>query len=456
MASTTLSVLSLNCWGLGVLSKRREERLHAIAHYLAATDYDIVGLQELWLFEDFDYLKSVTKDVFPYAKYFYRSVSMPSTNGSRSVLEIFALFHSGVLGSGLAILARYPITSTSYHRFSLNGHPLEILRGDYYVGKGAASACIQHPVGGIVEVFNTHLHADYDVKTDKHHGHRLSQAWEITKLVRASARQGRHVIALGDYNSAPTTLVYSLLTSYARLTDIWLETHPVSSIPTADLTPASSLLHLGITCDSPLNHWTNPRLPRGPLGDRLDYIFYFRTAHLRCRSALVVCTEPDLQLQCHLSDHFGVEARFEISPAPAAEPVPDPAAATSAILDQVLVILGAHHAVARSKHRGLVYAFLILTPLTLVFWILTAVLASIEATRPPAVPIIAVVGGLMTAACAAGAVIALVCGFVAGHEEDRTFREVVEEVERARVRVETIAQEEGEEEREIESETRLL
>lgn len=85
MAPTTLSVLSLNCWGLRVLSKRREERLHAIAHYLAATDYDIVGLQELWLFEDFDYLKSVTKDVFPYTKYFYRSVSIQSTNGSRSV-----------------------------------------------------------------------------------------------------------------------------------------------------------------------------------------------------------------------------------------------------------------------------------------------------------------------------------------------------------------------------------
>jgi hypothetical protein len=31
------------------------------------------------------------------------------------------------------------------------------MHGDWYVGKGVASAVVDHPVAGLIEVFNTHV-----------------------------------------------------------------------------------------------------------------------------------------------------------------------------------------------------------------------------------------------------------------------------------------------------------
>ena len=40
-----LRVMTLNCWGLYGVSSLRNERMHAIAKYLAESDFDIVLLQ---------------------------------------------------------------------------------------------------------------------------------------------------------------------------------------------------------------------------------------------------------------------------------------------------------------------------------------------------------------------------------------------------------------------------
>ncbi|RUS25608.1 DNase I-like protein [Jimgerdemannia flammicorona] len=415
-----LSVLSFNCWGLRFVSKSREDRLHAIADYLATTTHDIVGLQELWMSEDVDYLRATTKHVFPHLKYYY----------------------SGVLGSGLAILSRHPIVSTYFHRYTLNGHPLEILHGDYYVGKGVASACIEHPMAGVVEVFNTHLHADYNITADTHFGHRLSQAWELANLVRASAGQGRHIIVLGDYNSSPTTLTYALLTTHAVLSDAWLDSHPAPSPETIlSFTPQDALVHLGSTCDTPLNSWTNPRLPRGQLGDRLDYILYRTSPRgitqgdtnfitLRCTSAALACVERDPHLGCHLSDHFGVEARFEIIPASDSNTPSTPSSALTALLTIFLETLRRHHDLSKTRSYHLTLHFLFALPTSLGLWIATTFVSTVyPSLSPPAIGAIVGVGGLLSLLGAVWAVVALVCGFVAGHEEDRAFREVIEEVE---------------------------
>ena len=50
----TISVLTLNCWGIGMgVSKDRVARFRAIAQHLADSDYDIVCLQEVWCPSDF-------------------------------------------------------------------------------------------------------------------------------------------------------------------------------------------------------------------------------------------------------------------------------------------------------------------------------------------------------------------------------------------------------------------
>jgi len=41
--------------------------------------------------------------------------------------------------------------------YSLNGTPLDVAGGDWFVGKSAASVLIEHPVLGQVEVYNTHV-----------------------------------------------------------------------------------------------------------------------------------------------------------------------------------------------------------------------------------------------------------------------------------------------------------
>lgn len=41
--------------------------------------------------------------------------------------------------------------------YSLNGAPIDVIAGDWFVGKAAASIVIAHPLLGEVQIFNTHV-----------------------------------------------------------------------------------------------------------------------------------------------------------------------------------------------------------------------------------------------------------------------------------------------------------
>jgi sphingomyelin phosphodiesterase 2 len=43
------------------------------------------------------------------------------------------------------------------HPYSLNGSPYDVVAGDWFVGKGAASIIVAHPLLGQLEVFDTHV-----------------------------------------------------------------------------------------------------------------------------------------------------------------------------------------------------------------------------------------------------------------------------------------------------------
>lgn len=68
-----------------------------------------------------------------------------------------ALHFSGALGAGLVILSKYPILAATVHPYSLNGTPKDVLDGDWFVGKAAASIVVAHPILGQVQIFNTHV-----------------------------------------------------------------------------------------------------------------------------------------------------------------------------------------------------------------------------------------------------------------------------------------------------------
>ncbi|CAG8537943.1 7411_t:CDS:2 [Funneliformis caledonium] len=304
-STTTLTVLSLNCWGLRFISKKVDQRMEAIADNLAHSDYEIVCLQEVWVYRNFEAIKQKTKKRFPYSRF----------------------YSSGVFGTGLVILSRYPIVEISFHRYRLNGRPIKFTHGDWYVGKGVASAVVDHPVAGLIEVFNTHTHAGYGSKKDDIYlAHRVSQGWEMSSLLKASASRGRNVIAIGDFNSHPESLVHKLITTHGQMTDAWqsqvpsspssvssTSIHQQTSVP---FDPQNSIIQKGYTSNSPLNTWSKITIKQAErdlyAGQRIDFIFYRKTSRFWCSGSRVVFTDKIPELAVSYSDHFGVEATFTL------------------------------------------------------------------------------------------------------------------------------------------------
>lgn len=139
---------------------------------------------------------------------------------------------------------------------------------------------------------------------------------------------GRYVIAAGDFNSIPATLPMTIIREHAGLTDAWVTTHRNTRTPQPN-EPVSAVdaIHMyGVTADSPLNSFSAAKslesVARRQRGKRLDYIFYRlpssppasdKTPILTCIDTKVVFTEDVPGSTFSYSDHFGVEATFEIS-----------------------------------------------------------------------------------------------------------------------------------------------
>ncbi|KAJ3514018.1 hypothetical protein NLJ89_g2614 [Agrocybe chaxingu] len=295
-------MLDTNCKirGLKYIAKNLEERIEAIAHELANSTYDLIALQEIWVFAHYERVQERVSRQLPYSKFFY----------------------SGALGAGLAIFSRFPIVSTSIHPYSLNGTPLDVAAGDWFVGKAAAHITVLHPLLGQVQVFNTHLFAKGGEDGPEHNrAHRLVNAWEFAKLARHAAESGKYVIALGDFNSIPPTLPMTVILEHARLSDAWPLTHP-NIDPSTVTSPLEAVQKLGITADSPLNTWSASKgYTQGSWGKRLDYVLYRQPNRpgqappvLKAVETKVVFMDPVPGQPFSFSDHFGLEATLEIVP----------------------------------------------------------------------------------------------------------------------------------------------
>ncbi|KAK9464161.1 Endonuclease/exonuclease/phosphatase [Lipomyces oligophaga] len=293
-------VLTLNCWGLKFVSKHRKARMQYIAHELAHSEADIVALQECWVHDDYVYIRQQTEKIFPYGKFFY----------------------SGILaGPGLAVISRFPIESVSMIPYTINGRPSAFFRGDWYVGKGIASAVIRHPKSGVaIELFNTHMHAPYGPGDASYVCHRTAQAWQLSGQIRAAVERGHLAIAVGDFNSRPDSLTYSLLVKRAGLEDSWTTVHGTrrEGILASTLDPLEQIELLGITCDSQLNTWRSDRDISE--AQRLDYVFH--EPHLSTATKIEVAfTDRVPVLNESASDHFGVLVNMRVLPSIAARHV---------------------------------------------------------------------------------------------------------------------------------------
>ncbi|KAK2766319.1 phospholipase C type enzyme [Arachnomyces sp. PD_36] len=367
-----IRILTLNCWGLKYIAKKRVERLSEIGRRIAITEPrpEIVGLQECWTQEDYESIREQTRHILPYGKYYF----------------------SGIFGGGLAILSRWPIEESSMFAYPLNGRPTAFFRGDWFVGKGVACARIRTGPRNedVAEVFCTHLHAPYESEpNDSYICHRTAQAWEIAKLMRGAAERGHLVIGLGDFNMLPLSFAHRLITAHAPVRDVWRHLYPDSSIgaavnrveqergkpiPTAEF----NLLQNGATCDSALNTWRwnkgqQQRLDKGenvvvdgstsdPKAKRLDYIFVgdgrggqnSPSTKWTIESAEVTMTERHPTLHCSLSDHFAVEATIVREPVTVhstTETTPNPPL-TPETYDRILDMITTYFARERFQRRA--------------------------------------------------------------------------------------------------------
>ncbi|KAF8921910.1 inositol phosphophingolipids phospholipase C [Mucidula mucida] len=349
MTSTDhIRILTLNCWGLKYVSKNRVERIRAIAAELANSNHDIITLQELWVFSDYEHVRESLSKRLPYSKFFY----------------------SGALGAGLAIFTRYPIIATAVHPYSLNGEPMDVAAGDWFVGKAAASIVVIHPVLGQVQVFNTHLFAKGGEDGPEHNrAHRLVNAWEFAKLTRQAAELGRYVIAAGDFNSVPTTLPMTIIRDHASLSDSWAVTHPNSDILPSNAIPPphETIKRFGVTADSPLNSYSAGK-PLDPYarkfwGKRLDYVFYRQPVRytetliprLDCVECRVVLTEKVPGATFSFSDHFGLESILQIQNIDAGS-VPS-TELSNATISTTIQALAACYRFSRYRARRELYVF---------------------------------------------------------------------------------------------------
>ncbi|CUS13087.1 unnamed protein product [Tuber aestivum] len=306
----SIRVFSMNCWGLKYIAKHRKARLNEISLRIARASppFDIVALQEFWVYSDYENLRAKTSSVLPHGKFYF----------------------SGAIGGGLVILSKWPIEQSSMFRYPLNGRPTAFWRGDWYVGKGVACAAVRHPSGKTIEVLNTHLHAPYE-KNDSYLCHRTAQAWEIAKLLRGAVQKGHIAIGLGDFNMIPPSLAHRIISTHGLVSDSWLSANPTTPSIAPPKTDAKTNIEvLGATCDSVLNTWrmNTPTLPppetEDPKGKRLDYIFHV-PRYSSVQDIKVGMTEPmPMPSQrggkggaggcCTLSDHFSVELTLSLAP----------------------------------------------------------------------------------------------------------------------------------------------
>ncbi|KAI8378947.1 inositol phosphophingolipids phospholipase C [Blakeslea trispora] len=425
--STTgqLKVLSYNCWGLAIVSKDRELRLKAIAEALQTQDCDLITLQEVWVAKDFERIEHAVKSRLPYSKY----------------------FPSGALGSGLAIFSKFPILSHHYYRYTLNGHPLMFIHGDYYVGKGVGSIVVQHPIIGLLEVFNTHLHASYS-PMHQYTAHRAAECWQLATILRNSAAMGRQIIMSGDFNSIPSSFNYRLICDHGMMTDSWLQTHGEPDPSKFDFDNYHSeayTQYFGFTCSSPFNtfsrHYNKGKISLASemKGKRLDYIFYRRTLQLECIQSSVTLTDTIEHTGQSYSDHFGVMSVFRLSSGNDRSGLSQNPCYTDlspSVLCDILEELKREQDHCKKSSTRLIYLCCLCVILQSVLYVLVVALpSSLREQGILPIALVTAVGGMLMNIVSVLIPICLIVGFVFGHTEQRAFDQLIDEMDTLRHQV---------------------
>ncbi|XP_042896381.1 putative neutral sphingomyelinase [Parasteatoda tepidariorum] len=304
-----LNILTLNCWGIVGISRHRKQRMEAIATHIASSNYDFVFLQEIWSQDDYQMICKKSADVLPFSYY----------------------FHSGVLGSGVCILSKSCIVDAAQSQYSLNGYAHKILHGDWYGGKVVGLCKVIHH-GLKINLYVTHLHAEYNTFHDQYLPHRVAQAFEFSQFVQLTSETADLSIVAGDFNTEPTDLPYRVIVHNAGCLDAYL----------AQKDPfVSGDESIKTTCGHPDNLYTSRKeLNECPTGKRIDYILYKCGAgtHVECLSCNTTLGKiPDSSIP--YSDHEAVIATLHVFKSLEAPRMPENPKARLEAIDSSHIIL---------------------------------------------------------------------------------------------------------------------
>lgn len=106
------------------------------------------------------------------------------------------------------------------------GFPHKIQHGDWFCGK-LIGLCKILVNGYVINVYNTHLHANYHhvIPKDIYLGHRVCQAYELIQFIEStsSADTTYMTILLGDLNLRSDDLGFRLIKGILQFNDSFLQ-----------------------------------------------------------------------------------------------------------------------------------------------------------------------------------------------------------------------------------------
>ena len=256
--SLSLKVVTYNIWGLpSWMTGAPSGRYPRIERELERLNPDVILLQEAWT---------------------AKARKAAPANGRWGIARA-AGQHTFFQQSGLVTLSKFPILGGAFYPFSLASFP------DRLVNKGVLKITVQLPGGQVLNVWNVHLQDGGPPEV------RRSQIRQLLSRVRAAEDDQVADLVGGDFNCTPESSLCRELVDALGPSLLQSESGPAS-----------------VTWDG---------LSAKPgAGETLDNIFL--RACNRCPhpqgASHVVFTATSLSHR--LSDHFGIEALFDLRGAP--------------------------------------------------------------------------------------------------------------------------------------------
>ncbi|MEZ4332359.1 MAG: endonuclease/exonuclease/phosphatase family protein [Myxococcota bacterium] len=270
---------TFNVWGLPeAFSDDVSSRMRVIAERLAASDLDVLLIQEAWT----------------------GPVRRTIRRGARRAG--FVVSEGEGASGGLMTLSRLPMRASRFDRFRFRGDPERLDKGEYLGGKGFETVELEGPDGPF-EIINTHLHARYRAEDSAIDS--AVRTAQLLQIVAAVHRRPGTVVIGGDFNCRQGEPELEVFRGLTRAVELGAG---------ADLGTLSST-----------NFYKRDRT--GP-DKRIDFLFVRpgRGVAWQAHDARLVFSETARirSRDRSLSDHFGFRAELDWQTAPAAAAVAGP------------------------------------------------------------------------------------------------------------------------------------